>query len=36
MTMDITNEEKKALMNAYFEEPNTIQGEKLLEAKCFK
>jgi len=34
--VDITNEEQKALVNAYFEEPDTIQGEKLLEAKCFK
>ncbi|XP_024358659.1 elongation factor 1-gamma 2 isoform X2 [Physcomitrium patens] len=34
--VDINNEEQKALVNAYFEEPDTIQGEKLLEAKCFK
>jgi elongation factor 1-gamma len=34
--VDITNEEQKALVNAYFEEPDTILGEKLLEAKCFK
>ncbi|KAG0602028.1 hypothetical protein M758_11G156000 [Ceratodon purpureus] len=34
--VDISNEEQKALVNAYFEEPDTIQGEKLLEAKCFK
>jgi hypothetical protein len=24
------------LVNAYFEEPDEIQGVKLLEAKCFK
>lgn len=34
--VDISNEEQKTLVNAYFEEPDTIQGEKLLEAKCFK
>ena len=34
--VDISNEEQKALVNAYFEEPDVIQGEKLLEAKCFK
>jgi elongation factor 1-gamma len=34
--VDINNESQKALVNAYFEEPDVIQGEKLLEAKCFK
>uniref|UniRef100_A0A7I4CFX2 Uncharacterized protein n=1 Tax=Physcomitrium patens TaxID=3218 RepID=A0A7I4CFX2_PHYPA len=34
--VDITNEEQKTLVNAYFEEPDTIQGEVLREAKCFK
>ncbi len=34
--VDITNEEQKALVNAYFEEPDEIEGVKLLEAKCFK
>lgn len=34
--VDITNEEQKALVNAYFEEPDEIQGVKLLETKCFK
>jgi elongation factor 1-gamma len=34
--VDITNEEQKVLVNAYFKKLDTIQGEKLLEAKCFK
>ena len=36
MKVDMTNEEQKALVNAYFKELDTIQGERLLEAKCFK
>jgi len=34
--VDIKNGSQKDLVNAYFEEPDVIQGEKLLEAKCFK
>lgn len=34
--VDINNETQKALVNAYFEEPDTINGEILMEAKCFK
>ncbi len=34
--VDITQEDQKALVNAYFEEPDEIQGMKLLETKCFK
>lgn len=34
--VDINDDAQKALVNAYFEEPDTIQGDKLLEAKCFK
>lgn len=34
--VDITDPAQKALVNAYFEEPDEINGDKLLEAKCFK
>lgn len=34
--VDIKDEAQKNLVNAYFEEPDEINGEKLLEAKCFK
>lgn len=34
--VDITNEAQKERVNAYFEEPDELDGEKLLEAKCFK
>eukprot|EP00246_Nothoceros_aenigmaticus_P007221 TRINITY_DN2089_c0_g1_i8.p1 TRINITY_DN2089_c0_g1~~TRINITY_DN2089_c0_g1_i8.p1 ORF type:complete len:471 (-),score=115.59 TRINITY_DN2089_c0_g1_i8:800-2161(-) len=34
--VDIADEDQKARVNAYFEEPDEIDGEKLLEAKCFK
>lgn len=34
--VDINDEAQKGLVNAYFEEPDTINGEILMEAKCFK
>ncbi|KAJ7547604.1 hypothetical protein O6H91_08G094500 [Diphasiastrum complanatum] len=34
--VDITDEVQKERVSAYFEEPDDIEGEKLLEAKCFK
>jgi len=34
--VDITDEAQKARVNAYFEEPDVIDGETLVEAKCFK
>ena len=34
--VDITDEAQKERVNAYFEEPDEYDGEKLLEAKCFK
>ncbi|KAH7429873.1 hypothetical protein KP509_09G069500 [Ceratopteris richardii] len=34
--VDITDEAQKERVNAYFEEPDEFDGEKLLEAKCFK
>ncbi|KAL2611572.1 hypothetical protein R1flu_023264 [Riccia fluitans] len=34
--VDISDEAQKATVSAYFEEPDVINGEKLLEAKCFK
>ncbi|EFJ14564.1 hypothetical protein SELMODRAFT_156635 [Selaginella moellendorffii] len=33
---DPTDHVHKERINAYFEEPDVIEGEKLLEAKCFK
>lgn len=33
---DINNPEQKARINDYFEEPDVVDGDKLLEAKCFK
>lgn len=33
---DPKNVDQKARINAYFEEPDLVDGEKLLEAKCFK
>lgn len=34
--VDLADETQKERVNAYFEEPDEIEGEKLLEAKCFK
>lgn len=34
--VDITDEAQKERVNAYLEEPDEFDGEKLLEAKCFK
>ncbi|KAJ7521310.1 hypothetical protein O6H91_19G047500 [Diphasiastrum complanatum] len=34
--VNISDEVQKERVNAYFEEPDEIGGEKLLEAKCFK
>lgn len=34
--VDLADEGQKERVNAYFEEPDEIDGEKLLEAKCFK
>ncbi|KAI5066271.1 hypothetical protein GOP47_0018895 [Adiantum capillus-veneris] len=34
--VDIADEAQKERVNAYLEEPDEFDGEKLLEAKCFK
>ncbi|KAJ7555369.1 hypothetical protein O6H91_05G034200 [Diphasiastrum complanatum] len=36
LKVDIADEIQKERVNAYFEEPDDVEGEKLLEAKCFK